>query len=1457
MARTVYEHLLRLTGDNSGLVRAADGSSNAIKRLDESSRRGQASIERYNTSLNHTTRATTTLARAFGGISAGLVAREFVQAADSMTLLGARLRIVTTNSDELAATQRTLFEVSQDTRASLESTTSFYVRLAQRMGTAKQGALELSEVTSLVSKSLKIGGATAKETSSSLLQLSQALSSGVVRGDEFRSLSENALGLMQAIADGAGITQSKLRELSIAGEFTTEFFLKALEKSAPEIRRQFESIPITFGDALQKLQNIAVDGIDQLNKKFDITGVLVDGITLVGDNIDTLAIGITQLMGLKLRSLILGQAEAFRLSAESASRAAASTEAKTVADRRAAAEVYRVADAINRKNLATVRALTVERNALTADIAREKQLLKTNAAIFGQSTSTARLTTLQQAGVEANRRLSAANGVLAKSSVTAAAAQTALGSQVDFVNRASLSAGASLKKGLGKGLAVLGGPLGAALIALQVGALVYSLVDFGKEVELTASSMETLISKTGELSGKTYDQLLVTQDAIVAEIDWRSEIDSSNEANAQSLKIATELLEVTKGRLLQTKEGAALQFEKNKNDSSSLGIRERELELELKQAASGRDSVVVFKELIQTRKDLKTAVDELTVAEAERAAASTAAFFSFSMGYGLETDSLAQRKATIASLTTEAEKIAEKRVKMAELIAIQKDEIVMETLSADTKKVLAEQIKKLKEEIDGKLKKGKEDLTVTEQLAKKEKELRAEIVLLSAAHKASGLEVSQFSVKLKTVQKALDDQLGIVPDVAKAVEELNKRYRNGDLPLRDYEREVKKLTLTQAEQEAVMLSSGATYDKVDLAMNKLRKSQERQLEIQRIASTDGETAARVYEEMSKFAEKYDLTLDQLIARYPDLIEQQGNFIDQQEGIEELTAAIEDFSSSLADAIVDGEDLGDFFKDLWKKMVKDFLASGITQMIASLAGTNDKGAFSGFTSNSAGSLGQLVGLVTGKGGKTASDPAGSAVGGTLGTLSTISGALGGPTLTSLATSAATSIGTALGIGAAASTTTALASLGATGIIPTAGFGAGAVSSTIAANTAPAFFTPAAAGAPAGAGLGQSMVAAFQAIPGWGQALLAAAAIYAVVGSGARTPQELGEDQLRAVDESTKAGRNEQVQLGNAGSTALSFLGGFDENSTFFGVDLAKAQLQQVGDVLKRFGFEQALALKDGIIRLEDFDRDFSSNNERIVAEVKAAIIEVELSVTELERTTLGSLGGTLVEVNRLFNEAAGNGKTTSENLAQAWATAYDSNIEAGQAWVESTGIDAERIGLIFSTTGDKVTEAMFGVSADSQAAFEATFDALGQGFTGLTSRAQLEARGLIGTYTNELSNLEGYLRGINLGSPQVGGLGVPSIGGRNLGTFASALNGSETINPNGAGIGSSLDKAYSISVNDKESVTVNRKGMIERIEAKLDNINSGQLEAVLLSLAGELSAATKEMKHMRGKPNARG
>jgi len=950
MARTIYEHLLRLTGDSSGLVRAADSSSGAIKRLDESSRRGQAALNKYNSSLQVSTRATSAFARAFGGITIGLVARGFVQAADSMTLLEGRLKLVTNGTEDLTSKQAELFAVSQDSRASLEGTTSFYVRLAQRLGDTSGQTLKLTEVTELVAKSLKIGGATAKETTSSLLQLSQALSSGLLRGDEFRSLSENAVGLMQNIADGAGVTQARLRELSIAGQLTTEFILDALNNSAPQIRAQFDSLPVTFGDAMQRVTNIALQGVNELNNSFDLTGKLVGTVETLTENADKLGIVLAGLVALKV-------AQSFGSFVDGAVASANAARAETLA-------LENQNKSLVRNNLAKVgaanadvRALKVKSDLIKVQIAEAAQLSRSAATQGARTVAQNRVNALEAQAVTIKEASVRASGKLVVAETALAQSKRVLAGAADVSNK---------KLGvLGTTVGFLGGPAGFALLLASAAATFLAFRDGSDAIDLTSESMEQLNSELSSLNSLSFDELVVRQQQTEQEIQWRKELGFTSDALEQQIGIAEELNKKIKERIDLTDEGkVALRSEAEE------ALRAANAFLALKEAQLS-DDIFVGGGATAARAELSAATEaqakaqaELNVFLAEEEKLYLAAIAQGNTVFGNRAEQIDK---TLASFDKQIDSIEALETELEELLLAQGEIEGSDERSIKLRKLVAERIKKIGDELNGTTKSTREHLSVTEQLEKKERELRQELVQLGAAHKATGQEVSQYSVAYDKAKKALDAHNGVVDETKTRVKELTKQYKDGIIGVDEFERQLKALGLTQ---EQINRITGETITVLDRLNEKLRDTNQAlkdQVTEQRILLSQGPRAAALYKALAEAARELDVNIDDIPEKTRKIIEENlalGETVDELEAVND---AVKSFSEGLANAIVEGEDLGDFFENLWKRMVKDFLASGITRLIGSLV--SGKGFdLSGFTTGGSGGsvLGGALGSIFGGG-----------------------------------------------------------------------------------------------------------------------------------------------------------------------------------------------------------------------------------------------------------------------------------------------------------------------------------------------------------------------------------------------------------------------------------------------------------------------------------------------------------
>ena len=157
------------------------------------------------------------LAIAAGLAAAALGVREYIQAADVMTNLASRIRLVAGTAENAARVQEQLLDVANRTRVGFEGVVTLYTRLgrsADQLGISQERLIGFVET---FSQALKISGASSAEASSTVIQLSQALASGVLRGAELNSVLEQGGRAATALADGLGVPVGKLKELGEQG----------------------------------------------------------------------------------------------------------------------------------------------------------------------------------------------------------------------------------------------------------------------------------------------------------------------------------------------------------------------------------------------------------------------------------------------------------------------------------------------------------------------------------------------------------------------------------------------------------------------------------------------------------------------------------------------------------------------------------------------------------------------------------------------------------------------------------------------------------------------------------------------------------------------------------------------------------------------------------------------------------------------------------------------------------------------------------------------------------------------------------------------------------------------------------------------------------------------------------------------------------------------------------------
>lgn len=287
-------------------------------------------------------------AAALGGQLVGGLARDLAQTADAYTNLSARIKLVTGDGDALKAALQGVYEVATRTGSSLEATGELFVRIAQagqQLGLSQQDALALTET---INQAVQLSGASAEASQAAITQLIQGLQSGVLRGEEFNSVMEQAPRLARALADALGVTTDQLRAQAEAGALTSEVVIRALQGQAQAVRGEFEQLPLTIGRAVENLSSAWTLYVAEVDKAGGVSQRVAQVIDYVAKHLDDLAQALYSVGKAAVAYQALRMAQSFLDIGSAARTATAQVVAMTAATQSAAAASATAAAGVGR-----------------------------------------------------------------------------------------------------------------------------------------------------------------------------------------------------------------------------------------------------------------------------------------------------------------------------------------------------------------------------------------------------------------------------------------------------------------------------------------------------------------------------------------------------------------------------------------------------------------------------------------------------------------------------------------------------------------------------------------------------------------------------------------------------------------------------------------------------------------------------------------------------------------------------------------------------------------------------------------------------------------------------------------------------------------------------------------------------------------------------------------------------
>lgn len=204
------------------------------------------------------------------GAYAGLQSiKAFVGLSDELTSINSRLSFMLGEEEKLFDIQSRIAQAAKNSRTNYKNMADSVAKLTMLAGDAFSGLEEATKFSEILNKNFKVGGASAEEQAAAMYQLTQAMASGRLQGDEFVSIRENAPLLAQAIAKTMGVTMGELKELSSDGKITADVIKRAMFESADDIEKRFNKIPKSFSDLKTELTNTLILGLQGPMKKFN------------------------------------------------------------------------------------------------------------------------------------------------------------------------------------------------------------------------------------------------------------------------------------------------------------------------------------------------------------------------------------------------------------------------------------------------------------------------------------------------------------------------------------------------------------------------------------------------------------------------------------------------------------------------------------------------------------------------------------------------------------------------------------------------------------------------------------------------------------------------------------------------------------------------------------------------------------------------------------------------------------------------------------------------------------------------------------------------------------------------------------------------------------------------------------------------------------------------------------
>lgn len=254
-ALEVTDSLSDQVNPGANFDRASSAVSRASGQVDNFNRKQQQAQKEAKGVAN----AWGSVKKYIGSALAAISVQKIIDLADTMTTTRARIDLMNDGLQTTDELQSMIMASANRSRAAYQTTADAVSKMGIMAKDAFGNNAELIQFTELINKQFTIAGTSAAGVDAAMLQLTQAMSSGVLRGEELNSIFEQAPTIIQTIADYLGVPIGKIRAMAAEGQITSTIVKNAMLSSADEINAKFNAMPMTFAQVWTLAKNIALE----------------------------------------------------------------------------------------------------------------------------------------------------------------------------------------------------------------------------------------------------------------------------------------------------------------------------------------------------------------------------------------------------------------------------------------------------------------------------------------------------------------------------------------------------------------------------------------------------------------------------------------------------------------------------------------------------------------------------------------------------------------------------------------------------------------------------------------------------------------------------------------------------------------------------------------------------------------------------------------------------------------------------------------------------------------------------------------------------------------------------------------------------------------------------------------------------------------------------------------------